>query len=114
MSVICETIYGRQLLLTFLFLPCKIQFQNSGGTAAASQQDKDKKSRMFDHHDFTGGQTCGKHHVVKTKPESEDDHIGEDLLAELKAHKKEHHHGHHHNHHEEPHAHVPNHPLHAT
>ncbi|KAG7357158.1 hypothetical protein IV203_001846 [Nitzschia inconspicua] len=79
--------------------------KNAARSTAAVQQDKDKKARMFDHHDFTGGQTCGKHHVVQTKPESEYDHIGEDLFADLKAHKKNDHH--HHNLHGAPKHHVP-------
>jgi hypothetical protein len=87
--------------------------QNASGTNAAAQQDKDKKARMFDHHDFTGGQSCGKHHVIQTKPESEDDHIGQDLYAELKAHKKDNHHGHHHHGHKVEAA-VPHHHVHAT
>jgi hypothetical protein len=51
---------------------------------------------MFDRHLLTAGQHCGKTHVVRSKPESEDDHIGDDLLADVIAHK--HHHLHHHNH----------------
>jgi hypothetical protein len=54
---------------------------------------------MFDHHDFTGGQTCGKHHEIKTKPESEYDHLGQELLHDVIEHKKHHPHYHDDQHH---------------
>lgn len=70
-----------------------------GGANGSKEQEKDKRARMFDQHMLTGGEHCGKVHVVKTKPESEDDHIGEDLLADVIAHKHHHPRHHHHIHH---------------
>jgi hypothetical protein len=64
----------------------------SGGGSKKVDPDKmDKKAKQFGHHDFGNGHTAGKHHVVKTKAESEYDHIGQDLLEAAKTHGKNHH-----------------------
>mmetsp|Transcript_16254 Transcript_16254/g.39895 ORF Transcript_16254/g.39895 Transcript_16254/m.39895 type:complete len:282 (+) Transcript_16254:336-1181(+) len=87
-------------------MPIKQSKTKSHGKAPASQKKndtaKDHRGRMFDHHELTGGKKVGKHHIAKTKPESEYDHLGDQLAAEVRAHKKDHHHPHHHHGHHIP------------
>ena len=67
------------------------QTHGNGEGTKGKDQEKDKRARMFDQHLLTAGQHCGKTHLIKTKPESEDDHVGQDLLADVLAHKHQSH-----------------------